>query len=156
MPSTATFANGFSVATSIFMFNFFIEKRVSVLFCRCSFLQNYYLFNFSNSCMHATKASTLALGQALYKEARNPPTERGPLMPTMPLSLANAMKASYLSFCASAITQQWFMLERSSLLATVPTNMLLRSISLYNKLDFSMFICSITFKPPNPFNHFRV
>ena len=44
-------------------------------------------------------------------------------------ALAKAIKASCRFSRPSAITQQWFIIERSSLASTVPRNILLRSIS---------------------------
>ena len=54
----------------------------------------HYLCDFSKSCMHFTRASTSSCVQALYIEARNPPTERWPLMPTIPQALAYSMNSS--------------------------------------------------------------
>ena len=78
--------------------------------------------------MQATSASTSSCVQALYTEARKPPTLRWPLMPTIPRSLASARNSSARSSLPGAITKQMFMMERSSL-AAVPVKKGLRSIS---------------------------
>jgi hypothetical protein len=114
---------------------------------------HFFICFFQNPAWFQPSAFTLSTDMALYIEALNPPTERWPLMPTIPFDVAKSRKSFSSSAYSGVITKVTFMRERSSGLVTVGTNNLFRSSSaiqnvcLFNIHFFHGFHSPVFFQP---------